>query len=369
MPVCIPVPTCHPCAWGCPQTAPEGSTSLHTPAASGAVWRGGCHPSPRGMSRHPRCGVTPSLGWWHAVPWVVACHPQNSVTLSPEQCQMGQAKLHSPAGRDAEMASGPKLGCRGGCGVPPAAVLLGRAQTCVGPAAIWHRVRGAGGQKPHTDICHPKGEPWRGEEGSGRKPRRWLGVAEFAGGRKRLLGESKSKPKKKRAKPAWQDGGGGVRSALSTPQPEHPRTPIVMFPLPTELGSPGRQWDGGGEGWCFCPPARLPLPHIPTARARGQPPGMVPTAGPYSWSPQRVPSPSPRAQSHVRELSPRLVPWTVPNACNPRLVPTLGPHAWSLPLVPTALPHAWCPHQVPKAVQGAWSLRLVLPPGPHTQTP
>lgn len=217
-----PAPRVIPVPGDVPKPPPKGSTSLPTPAASGAVWRGG-------MSRRPWGGATPSLGWWHAVPWVVACHPQNSVTLSPEQCQTGQAKLHSLAGRDAEMASGPKLGCRGGCGVPPAAVLVGRAQICVEPAATWHGVRGVGVQKPHTDICHPKGEPWRGEEGSGRKPRRWLGVAEFAGGRKRLLGESKSKPRKKRAKPAWQ---GGPVSTEDPPAgaPQDPYRDVAVVP-------------------------------------------------------------------------------------------------------------------------------------------
>lgn len=159
--------------------------------------------------------------------------------------------------------------------------------------------------------------------------------------------------------------GRGVRSALRTPQPEHPRTPIVMLPLSPELGSPGRQWDGEGEGRCFCPQPGCLCPTPPRPGPVGSPQGwsprLDPIAGPHSVSPCPVPVLSPMSMNYPHAWCHGRCPMPATHGWSPHLVAVPGPYHWS--------PWLWCPYQVPKAVQGAWSLRLVLPPSLHTQMP
>lgn len=108
-----------------PQIAPALGMSPVPPQAAlpcsplQAAWHGGITPSPGAAWPTCTCHAIPgvwsccpqgtaslSLGWWDTVSRVVACHPQNNITLSPERSETGQKSLTTPVG-DNGMASGP----------------------------------------------------------------------------------------------------------------------------------------------------------------------------------------------------------------------------------------------------------------------
>lgn len=243
MTICISGPTCHPCSQGCPQLSPQRwhPPPPRAPLLQVGPWRGGvtpspgaawppgpCHTIPDVGPCCPRGGASLSLEWYHTVPGMVAHCPQGGGMPSPRQrpqsrARWGRRSCSAPPGGMLRRPRGPNQ---------DAEVAAGSHQQLLW--WVWHGptrgqqppgvgCRGGGVQKPHGDICHPKGELWRGEEGSGRKPRRRPGVAALAGGRKRLLGESKSEQRKKRAKPTRRDK--GVWASLSTPTLSTPGPP------------------------------------------------------------------------------------------------------------------------------------------------
>ncbi|KAK2542069.1 hypothetical protein Q9966_003887 [Columba livia] len=260
MPGMSPSPPAHPCCgWHCC-----------------LVW--GCHPvprgcmAPRGMSPCPWCGVSLSPGWWwHTVPGMVRCHPQDSVTVSDGAGEAARPRW-----------GGQWDGHWGAAGVPAGAAPMGGHRPVLG-----QQPHGGEVQKPRSDICHWKGERWR--EGTAvEEAAAAPGVAAFAGGRKQLLGESKSGWKNK-SKTRRRDRGPGSTA--------HPTRSSAV---PGVVSLAAVSW--GGEGRWFCPPAPRPQ--------------AAPRVGPHGRTPQ---------------LGPRGVPiWSI--AC---------PHAWSLPLV-----HGWPAHPV-----------------------
>lgn len=88
-----------------------------------------CYAIPGVRSSHPRGSASLSLGWWHTVPRVVACHPRDNITPSPKRCETGQVKPRNPRGghqdglgthtRTQRGLQGPTNSISGGWGTDP----------------------------------------------------------------------------------------------------------------------------------------------------------------------------------------------------------------------------------------------------------